>query len=124
MEADLTGKGVNGVVLFILFICRVLPSRPSGSSHYQKLADIEKSLCESGILSTTSSVSFFSQNLPRDYVEDDHLPFERLGILVVHLIRTPFPAVWHTDRDDESALDNDNNNRFDTDLLQLSTRLL
>jgi glutaminyl-peptide cyclotransferase len=111
-KADPTGKSVDGVDLFILFdllgaakpTFRLFPK--TIRSHYQKLAAIEKSLRASSMLSTASSVSFFSQHMARDYVEDDHLPFERLGIPVVHLIPTPFPAVWHTVRDDESALDN------------------
>lgn len=28
-------------------------------------------------------------------VEDDHVPFERLGVPILHLISTPFPPNWH-----------------------------
>ncbi|GAA6001004.1 hypothetical protein JCM10207_007370 [Rhodosporidiobolus poonsookiae] len=38
-------------------------------------------------------------------IEDDHIPFLRAGVPVVHLISVPFPKVWHTMRDDASALD-------------------
>ena len=38
-------------------------------------------------------------------IEDDHLPFLRQGVPVVHLIPWPFPHVWHTRQDDASALD-------------------
>ncbi|GAA5868315.1 hypothetical protein JCM1840_005633 [Sporobolomyces johnsonii] len=38
-------------------------------------------------------------------IEDDHLPFLRAGVPVVHLISVPFPKVWHTLADDASALD-------------------
>lgn len=38
-------------------------------------------------------------------IEDDHIPFVHRGVPVVHLIATPFPPVWHTIRDDASALD-------------------
>jgi len=37
-------------------------------------------------------------------VEDDHIPFLRLGVNVLHVIANPFPRVWHTLQDDASAL--------------------
>lgn len=30
------------------------------------------------------------------YIEDDHVPFLRRGVPILHLIATPFPKVWHT----------------------------
>ena len=39
------------------------------------------------------------------YIEDDHLPFLRRGVKVLHLIPYPFPTVWHTRNDDLSAID-------------------
>ncbi|BGP13990.1 hypothetical protein JCM10213v2_001928 [Rhodosporidiobolus nylandii] len=38
-------------------------------------------------------------------IEDDHIPFLKAGVPVVHLISVPFPKVWHTIKDDASALD-------------------
>lgn len=38
-------------------------------------------------------------------IEDDHLPFLRKGVPILHLIPYPFPTVWHTLQDDESHLD-------------------
>lgn len=38
-------------------------------------------------------------------IEDDHIPFLRSGVSVLHVISNPFPRVWHTLRDDASALD-------------------
>jgi len=29
-------------------------------------------------------------------IEDDHIPFLKKGVPVVHLISVPFPKVWHT----------------------------
>lgn len=31
-------------------------------------------------------------------IEDDHLPFMKAGVPIVHLIAVPFPSVWHTIR--------------------------
>ncbi|KAG6909641.1 hypothetical protein DXG01_016423 [Tephrocybe rancida] len=39
------------------------------------------------------------------YVGDDHVPFLERGVSVLHLIPEPFPRVWHTLKDDASALD-------------------
>ncbi|KAG6853912.1 hypothetical protein C0991_012581 [Blastosporella zonata] len=39
------------------------------------------------------------------YVGDDHVPFLERGVSILHLIPEPFPHVWHTLRDDASALD-------------------
>jgi hypothetical protein len=38
-------------------------------------------------------------------VEDDHVPFMARGVEVLHLIPSPFPSVWHTERDDGEHLD-------------------
>ncbi|KAK4058670.1 hypothetical protein OIO90_000114 [Microbotryomycetes sp. JL221] len=38
-------------------------------------------------------------------VGDDHEPFLHRGVPVVHMIPLPFPRVWHTIKDDASALD-------------------
>eukprot|EP00736_Rhodelphis_marinus_P010696 Rmarinus@m.5607 len=37
--------------------------------------------------------------------DDDHRPFVRLGVPVVHAIPLPFPSVWHRVEDDLNALD-------------------
>ncbi|KAH8928372.1 hypothetical protein BT69DRAFT_562088 [Atractiella rhizophila] len=38
-------------------------------------------------------------------IEDDHLPFLKAGVPILHLIASPFPSVWHRIEDDASALD-------------------
>lgn len=38
-------------------------------------------------------------------IADDHVPFLRQGVPVLHMIPYPFPDVWHTKKDDASALD-------------------
>ncbi|KAJ7709474.1 hypothetical protein B0H17DRAFT_227418 [Mycena rosella] len=37
-------------------------------------------------------------------IGDDHVPFLQRGVDVLHLIASPFPRVWHSPRDDASAL--------------------
>jgi glutaminyl-peptide cyclotransferase len=40
-------------------------------------------------------------------IEDDHIPFLRRGVEVLHIIPIPFPNVWHTMNDDGEHLDMD-----------------
>jgi len=40
-------------------------------------------------------------------IEDDHIPFLREGVPVLHLINAPFSPVWHTINDNYEALDFD-----------------
>ncbi|CDZ98012.1 Glutaminyl cyclase [Phaffia rhodozyma] len=37
-------------------------------------------------------------------ISDDHLPFLRRGVEILHVITSPFPRVWHTLADDATAL--------------------
>ncbi|KAF8163508.1 hypothetical protein B0H34DRAFT_650269 [Crassisporium funariophilum] len=47
---------------------------------------------------TTNAMNF-------GYIGDDHLPFLQRGVSILHIIAEPFPHVWHTLKDDASALD-------------------
>ena len=38
-------------------------------------------------------------------IEDDHLPFIERGVEILHIIPSPFPAVWHRESDDGDHLD-------------------
>ncbi|TCD71219.1 hypothetical protein EIP91_011697 [Steccherinum ochraceum] len=52
--------------------------------------------------------SFFVPRTGREFgggIEDDHIPFLRLGVDILHVIANPFPRVWHKLTDDASALD-------------------
>jgi glutaminyl-peptide cyclotransferase len=40
-------------------------------------------------------------------IEDDHIPFMARGVDILHIIPSPFPAVWHTSKDDGEHLDLD-----------------
>jgi glutaminyl-peptide cyclotransferase len=41
------------------------------------------------------------------FIEDDHIPFMKRGVEVLHIIPNPFPVVWHTLDDDAEHLDID-----------------
>ncbi|XP_034482047.1 glutaminyl-peptide cyclotransferase isoform X1 [Drosophila innubila] len=81
---------------------------------YMRLADLEQRLSEqslleryanSGVLQRDSSRYFQSQALRSGHVEDDHIPFLRRNVPILHLIPMPFPSVWHTQHDNESVID-------------------
>ncbi|KAJ3993660.1 hypothetical protein F5050DRAFT_657547 [Lentinula boryana] len=73
---------------------------------------IPESSDESAHMSKDSFISYFhplppkaSQMVNIGYMGDDHVPFLRRGVPVLHLIPEPFPRVWHTLADDVTALD-------------------
>ncbi|XP_054733602.1 glutaminyl-peptide cyclotransferase isoform X1 [Anastrepha obliqua] len=49
---------------------------------------------------------YFQPNTLRSsFVEDDHIPFLKRDVPILHLITIPFPTVWHTIHDNESIID-------------------
>ena len=38
-------------------------------------------------------------------IDDDHKPFEKKGVPIIHVIASPFPRVWHTINDNANAID-------------------
>ena len=51
---------------------------------------------------------FFPNNAaipPSRGIQDDHVPFHRRGVPILHLISYPFPPGWHTPDDDLASLD-------------------
>ncbi|KAJ4475659.1 glutaminyl-peptide cyclotransferase-like protein [Lentinula aciculospora] len=73
---------------------------------------IPESSEDSAHMSKDSFISYFqplpqkaSQMVNIGYMGDDHVPFLRRGVPVLHLIPEPFPRVWHTLADDATALD-------------------
>ena len=37
-------------------------------------------------------------------IDDDHKPFERKGVPILHIISSPFPSVWHKIDDNAGAI--------------------
>ncbi|XP_058020796.1 glutaminyl-peptide cyclotransferase isoform X1 [Ahaetulla prasina] len=73
---------------------------------FGRLEAIEQNLHDLGLLNNYSSErQYFRSNLRRHPVEDDHIPFLRRGVPILHLIPSPFPRVWHTMEDNEENLD-------------------
>lgn len=81
------------------------------SQLFEILSKIEDSLLRRNLLHrdpTGRYETMFSQtllNMPFGGIQDDHLPFYKKGVKVLHLICYPFPDVWHKATDTEDNLD-------------------
>jgi len=74
---------------------------------YDAIVSVEKRLGESGAFAYEGSTSMAPGNWrswfrPRTSSEfsfgsigDDHVPFLKRGVSILHLISNPFPSVWH-----------------------------
>ena len=49
--------------------------------------------------------TIFKTRLGNGRIQDDHVPFKKRGVPILHLIATPFPRVWHTINDNKANLD-------------------
>nr|KAF6430140.1 glutaminyl-peptide cyclotransferase [Molossus molossus] len=79
---------------------------PNSARWFDRLQAIELELHELGLLKHHSLEKRYFQN--HGYggvIQDDHVPFLRRGVPVLHLIASPFPEVWHTMDDNEENLD-------------------
>ncbi|XP_016955077.2 glutaminyl-peptide cyclotransferase [Drosophila biarmipes] len=75
---------------------------PSTSNWFQRFVQLEKELIKTGILRTERPI--YKLDASRDN-EDDHLPFMRRQVPVIHLISGKYPAVWHLAEDVEQKVD-------------------
>ncbi|XP_060113502.1 glutaminyl-peptide cyclotransferase-like protein [Heteronotia binoei] len=75
------------------------------ASWFDRLVGIERRLHRLGLLASHPQEQlYFSRHPIYGPVQDDHIPFLRRGVPVLHLIATPFPVVWHTMEDTEAHL--------------------
>ncbi|XP_059683760.1 glutaminyl-peptide cyclotransferase [Gavia stellata] len=79
---------------------------PNTVRWFQRLQAIEQELHNMNLLKNhLVERQYFQTTSHRGLVEDDHVPFLLRGVPVLHLIPSPFPAVWHTMEDTEENLD-------------------
>ncbi len=74
----------------------------SGDRWFKHAASIEQRLKNANLLSTNNQI--FSSSFAAGGIEDDHVPFMKRNVPILHLIPSPFPHVWHTNGDDKSIL--------------------
>ncbi len=108
---------LDAISLFVLLdlLGAAEPSIPSyfPMTHwaYRHVAKVEQRLRALGVLETKPKTPFLAEGESeaaqsfRGYVQDDHVPFMRRGVDILHLIPSPFPKVWHTMDDDGAHLD-------------------
>jgi len=87
----------------------VVSSQQSTHNWYKRLRANEKMLMDnrprfqqSGLLRGTGNKRIFvtsGDRSRRTGVEDDHKPFEKRGVPILHVIATPFPKQWHKSGD-------------------------
>lgn len=77
---------------------------PDTDVYYARMMAIEKELKSSGLMQSSQSSAFFKNRRSFGMIEDDHIPFMKRGVKILHLITSPFPSVWHKMSDDASAL--------------------
>ncbi|XP_038211880.1 glutaminyl-peptide cyclotransferase [Zerene cesonia] len=76
---------------------------------YVRLASAEQRLGElkqlTGYSQGKPEQTYFKLASSNSFIEDDHVPFMRRDVDILHLIPNPFPSVWHTADDNINALD-------------------
>lgn len=78
---------------------------------FERLQMIERRLLSNQqihIPPNTQQPYFIQGLMDRRYlVEDDHIPFLRRNVKILHLISLPFPPCWHKDCDAHESIDNE-----------------
>eukprot|EP01064_Diplonema_japonicum_P010311 TRINITY_DN1759_c2_g1_i1.p1 TRINITY_DN1759_c2_g1~~TRINITY_DN1759_c2_g1_i1.p1 ORF type:complete len:968 (+),score=94.89 TRINITY_DN1759_c2_g1_i1:72-2975(+) len=76
---------------------------------YARLSQIEQSIrvgsMNRKLLQRPPPDVIFSNPVVHGAIDDDHAPFKRLGVPILHLIASPFPSVWHNSGDTLDAVD-------------------
>ncbi|XP_058832462.1 glutaminyl-peptide cyclotransferase-like [Topomyia yanbarensis] len=77
----------------------------STRNHHRRLSNIESSLRKNKLLlKDPKSNGMFVDKSTYSRIEDDHLPFLKRSIPILHLIPVPFPKHWHKPEDNEENL--------------------
>ncbi|ORX54649.1 hypothetical protein BCR36DRAFT_581533 [Piromyces finnis] len=87
----------------------------SSEAYFNSLAEVESMLNDQKQLLTSSDINnnkYFSKSegligTTKLFIDDDHKPFLRKNVPILHIIPYPFPNVWHKVDDNANALDED-----------------
>lgn len=83
-------------------------------SWYTRFLNIEARLADAGLMEryVSSGIArhdpdryFQPSALRSSFIEDDHIPFLKRNVPILHIIPMPFPTVWHTPDDNETIID-------------------
>lgn len=80
---------------------------------YARLVETEEKLDNQSLLERYQSsgtirrnpTRYFQSNSLNAGIEDDHIPFLRRNVPILHMIPVPFPDVWHQPNDNREAID-------------------
>ncbi|KAK8138089.1 glutaminyl-peptide cyclotransferase [Apiospora sp. TS-2023a] len=78
---------------------------------YKNMASVEERMRKLDLLETKPARPFLYEankvpdQFSKSFVGDDHEPFMKRGVPILHLIPSSFPDVWHTLQDDGEHLD-------------------
>lgn len=80
---------------------------------YTRMAQTEEKLDNQSLLQRYQSsgtivrnpTRYFQSNSLNAGIEDDHIPFLRRNVPILHMIPVPFPEVWHKMNDNADAID-------------------
>ncbi|OWF51456.1 glutaminyl-peptide cyclotransferase-like [Mizuhopecten yessoensis] len=85
---------------------------PQTEDLFEYLVKVEETLTEKKFLNSTGlerRQKLFHSSRYSGFmgggIEDDHKPFEKRGVPILHLISYPFPKVWHKMSDNGKAID-------------------
>jgi len=82
---------------------QIISSQADTDPWFRKLIEIEEGL--QSIKAINKPNIFSTMSVRRLGIEDDHIPFLRRNVPILHLIAVPFPDVWHKESDNASAVD-------------------
>lgn len=82
-------------------------------SWYLRMAQTEEQLDDLSLFQryqssgtiTRSPTRYFQKRSVNAGIEDDHIPFLRRNVPILHMIPVPFPDVWHKLEDNSDAID-------------------
>ncbi|KAI1295349.1 Glutaminyl-peptide cyclotransferase [Halotydeus destructor] len=90
---------------------------PETSALYARLIRLERRLNGLKALEAhkpETETSYFNNRRSFGGIEDDHIPFMRKGVKILHIIPSPFPSVWHKDSDNKQNLDHQSINNLNS----------
>ncbi|THD24390.1 Glutaminyl-peptide cyclotransferase [Fasciola hepatica] len=73
--------------------------------YFELFTRLEHTMNQNYLLRNPHSSSHrYFRGSARGQIQDDHIPFFRRGVPILHLIPASFPPVWHTDQDNENNI--------------------
>lgn len=82
-------------------------SFPQTKHIHTRMVEIERKITAAGLFKSKRNNYFQPPDVRGHFVQDDHLPFLKRKVPVLHVIPVPFPKVWHKITDTLENVDRD-----------------